>query len=442
MNREAAAASASAEEGSAAAPRQLRPAAALRSLAATESGERMTAQAMRYAAIGRAFVVAYCAAVFLVALGATVLTLQLAPVQRTADASQVVALGVLAALALVVTRLFDHRGRQTPAATSWDVHSVWLLGSALVLPFRVTLGLTLALLVHSLVIRRATPARAALYWGSSVLGVLAARAVAGWQEPDLTAVTVLGAALAMVAVQGGAVLALARMTHVPRSWRAVLGEPAGLLAEVTALSVGALLAVGLGVDVWFALLAVAPMLLIVGSFQLPILRRSAEQDAKTGLQSTVHWQHQAAERLLHAQQRRRPAAVVLIDVDRFKLVNDSVGHLAGDAVLLAVARAAEAQLRSGDVIGRFGGDEIVALLSDATADQATVVGDRMRTAVSDIAVSTRGVDGAPLTVDGLTVSVGVAASDNCGYELSELLLAADGALLQAKRTGRNRVCTA
>jgi len=111
-------------------------------------------------------------------------------------------------------------------------------------------------------------------------------------------------------------------------------------------------------------------------------------------------------------------------------------------VLAAVAQASAGQLRSGDVIGRFGGDEIVALLVSATTEQAGVVGDRMRSAVSDLQVMTRGVDGSALRVDGLTVSVGVAGTDENGFELPDLLLAADGALLQAKRTGRNRVCTA
>jgi len=400
-----------------------------------------SASTLRYASVGRGFVLAYCLTVFVLGLTAGAL----AAVQATATAIPTAHLVVVVALAvgsLALSAVSERRRGQLLSGPSWDVHSVWLLTAVLLLPIRVALLMSLLLLVQALWVRRVPTARAGLYWGAAVLAMLAARAVGGWVAPELTVLRVLGAAAALLVVQGAVVLALSRMVLITRSWATAVGEPAGLLAEASALALGALLSVAIAADASFAVLAVPVLLLIEGSSHVPLLRRSAQLDAKTGLQSTLHWQNQAAERLATARQHSRSAALVLLDVDRFKTVNDSVGHVAGDAVLAAVAQASAGQLRSGDVIGRFGGDEIVALLVSATTEQAGVVGDRMRSAVSDLQVMTRGVDGSALRVDGLTVSVGVAGTDENGFELPDLLLAADGALLQAKRTGRNRVCTA
>jgi len=398
--------------------------------------------ALRYAVVGRAFVRAYCLLVFAAGLAAGVLAALDDPPFGGVDPARLAVLSALALGSLVLSLVSERRRTQVVAGPTWDVHSTWLFAAALLLPVRVTLLLSLVLVVHALAVRRATPARAGLFWGGSVLGLIAARAVVGWDTPKLTALSVLAAAAALFLVQSGAVLLLSRMVAVSRSWSAAVGEPVGLLAEASCLSLGALLAIGIAADVWYAAIAVPALLLVEASSHVPTLRRSAEVDVKTGLQNSEHWHRQAAVRLEHARHRDGSASVVLLDVDRFKAVNDSVGHVAGDAVLAAVAQASTGQLRSGDVIGRFGGDEIVALLVSASADQARVVGERMRVAVSELQVVTRGVDGAPLRVDGLTVSVGVAGTDSGGYELADLLLAADGALLQAKRTGRNRVCTA
>lgn len=397
--------------------------------------------AQRYASIGRATVRGYCVLVLLAGLATAVVAGLRDPVGPPADPARVAVVLALAAGSLLLSLLSERRRRQLSPASTWDVHSTWLLASAVLVPVRIALLLSLVLLVHALAVRRASVPRAGLFWGGAVLGLLAARLVVGWDTPVLSALRVLGAAVALLVVQGGTVVVLNRMVQVPRSWRSAVGEPAGLLAEATCLGVGALLVVGVVLDPWHAVFAIPALVLVESSSHVPLLRRAAELDVKTGLHSTVHWQNQATDRLVQARNRSRAAAVVLLDVDRFKVVNDTVGHVAGDAVLAAVAQAAAGQLRGDDVIGRFGGDEIVALLLDANVEQAAVVGDRMRSAVAGLEVETRGVDGAPLRVDGLTVSVGVAATRTVGYVLDDLVLAADGALLRAKRTGRNRVCS-
>ena len=120
-------------------------------------------------------------------------------------------------------------------------------------------------------------------------------------------------------------------------------------------------------------------------------------------------------------------SVAMFDIDHFKRINDTYGHHTGDEVLKRVAAGAAAELRSGDTIGRFGGEEFVIVLPDATADAASKVAERVRHAI--------GTDsGTP----GVTVSIGVAEMAP-GETCDALLRRADDALYLAKNEGRNRM---
>jgi diguanylate cyclase (GGDEF)-like protein len=137
--------------------------------------------------------------------------------------------------------------------------------------------------------------------------------------------------------------------------------------------------------------------------------------------------------------------VLVLDLDHFKDVNDTYGHLAGDEVLAAVADALQAEVRDGDLVGRFGGEEFVILLAaragrtEADAlTSAQSVADRIRRRVASLAVGLETPDG-PLTVAGLSVSVGAAVRPDGPADLRTLVHAADTALYAAKRAGRNRV---
>ena len=157
------------------------------------------------------------------------------------------------------------------------------------------------------------------------------------------------------------------------------------------------------------------------------LREQADHDGKTGLLTFAAWERRAEHELAVGQ----AVAVLLADVDHFKRVNDSRGHLAGDAVLHAVAERLAASVRPVDVLGRFGGEEFCVLLPDADDAEAVRVAERLRAAVAAAELP----DGVRVTL-----SVGVHAVDRAHPEtLSELLGRADGALYRAKRTGRDRV---
>jgi diguanylate cyclase (GGDEF)-like protein len=143
---------------------------------------------------------------------------------------------------------------------------------------------------------------------------------------------------------------------------------------------------------------------------------------------------QDAEVLLQQQiMRDRPIAVLLIDLDDFKSINDRFGHAAGDKVLQIFAKTARGSLRQTDLIGRLGGEEFTIVLADASIDNAYLVADRLRKA---FAAAAGVVEGAAVHA---TASVGVAVIVDPSQDLTKLITLADQALYLAKARGRNRV---
>jgi two-component system cell cycle response regulator len=170
-------------------------------------------------------------------------------------------------------------------------------------------------------------------------------------------------------------------------------------------------------------------LLVIGRLAgvVAVQRRMAVTDELTGLRTRRFFQG-----ALHGP--ARPTAVVLLDVDHFKQVNDTYGHDGGDRVLREVARRIGGAVRLGDVVARYGGEEFAVLLPNATPEEALTVAGRMHAAVrgAPIAVS----DSELITV---TVSAGVACSPPDRSEPGALPLVADRFLYEAKNAGRDRV---
>lgn len=166
-------------------------------------------------------------------------------------------------------------------------------------------------------------------------------------------------------------------------------------------------------------------------------RRLATTDELTGLLARRELLELGEEQAARCRRQGWPMAALVIDLDRFKLVNDEHGHVAGDRVLRAVAAASAGQLRNFDLLGRYGGDELCALLPGVAGDLALSVAERLRSAVSGLSVWS---DGELIRV---TVSVGVAVADSTSRQaLLDLIAAADVALYRAKNNGRNRVAAA
>jgi diguanylate cyclase (GGDEF)-like protein len=181
--------------------------------------------------------------------------------------------------------------------------------------------------------------------------------------------------------------------------------------------------------------ALPVLVLLQRSLSHAQLLNDSRTDAKTGLLNARTWEREATAEVARAVRARTPLAVAVLDIDWFKLVNDTYGHLFGDEVLREIARCLPGVLREYDLAGRFGGEEFVLLLPHTRAVDAFRIADRVRDHISGLSLHTP--DGQAVRV---SVSVGVAALDaGSRRELSDLLAAADAALYRAKRDGRDQV---
>jgi diguanylate cyclase (GGDEF)-like protein len=162
-------------------------------------------------------------------------------------------------------------------------------------------------------------------------------------------------------------------------------------------------------------------------------RRQARHDPLTGLPNRRLFDELAASRLAEARRHGTSLAVLVIDLDGFKAVNDLHGHAVGDGVLIAAASRIAGLLRDSDVVARLGGDEFAVLLGDARLGDAEHVGGKL---VAALSVPYPGV------IPEVSCSVGIAMHPQDGHTVAQLCLHADEALYEAKRTGKRRVCIA
>jgi diguanylate cyclase (GGDEF)-like protein len=173
---------------------------------------------------------------------------------------------------------------------------------------------------------------------------------------------------------------------------------------------------------------------IMQAFENLLLYRQATVDPLTELCNRSFGLRRLEEILALGSRNRHRTGVLMIDVDHFKLVNDTHGHAAGDLVLRSLARAVARACRSTDVVSRHGGEELLVTLPSTGAEGAAVIAEAVRAAVEALRVV---FEGRPIPV---TISIGVASCGPGQLELDDLLRRADEALYQAKDAGRNRVC--
>jgi diguanylate cyclase (GGDEF)-like protein len=162
-------------------------------------------------------------------------------------------------------------------------------------------------------------------------------------------------------------------------------------------------------------------------------KTAAMVDPLTGIANRRSFLHEGGALTKRHAAHPRPTAVLLIDLDHFKSINDRFGHPIGDRVLQIFAVTAGANVRPSDLIGRLGGEEFAAVLFDADRDQALALAEGIRTAFAKAAAE---VDGVPVAA---TVSIGVVVNEDRPLDVAELLGQADLALYCAKERGRNRV---
>ena len=164
-----------------------------------------------------------------------------------------------------------------------------------------------------------------------------------------------------------------------------------------------------------------------------LLRKQATLDSLTGLSNRSHFEALAAHALVRNQRDGTPVTLLLCDVDHFKRVNDLLGHAVGDEVLVAVAHTLSSNLRDGDVLARWGGEEFLALMPAAGPDAAMATAERIRAAIEQTPVHVGAAGHVSLTLSfGVTLVKGP-------EDLQAATARADKALYQSKHAGRNRV---
>jgi diguanylate cyclase (GGDEF)-like protein len=209
-----------------------------------------------------------------------------------------------------------------------------------------------------------------------------------------------------------------------------------LVADFAEFDLGVLITIVVAVSPVLAIFAVPTVLLVRRFMMHGQLLAQSRIDTKTGLLNASTWEEEAATEIARAVRTGNPLALALVDIDHFKLVNDTYGHLVGDKALRAVTDGLRSQLRAYDLAGRFGGEEFAILLPHAREVDALHVAERLRVHIAGLSIPVRDDESGPYVT--LTISVGVAALDGAGRELTDMLAAADAALYHAKETGRNR----
>ena len=162
------------------------------------------------------------------------------------------------------------------------------------------------------------------------------------------------------------------------------------------------------------------------------VHRLAITDPLTGAYNRRYFLEQAAQECLRAQRYHHAVSLIMMDLDHFKQINDSLGHIAGDQVLRFVIAACQENLRAADLLARFGGEEFIILLPETPLEQALLIAERIRQSIVPAQVIT---SEGPVQV---RVSLGVASCDTPPWSIDDLIKRADQALYQAKALGRNR----
>ncbi|MDQ4084564.1 MAG: diguanylate cyclase [Actinomycetota bacterium] len=353
------------------------------------------------------------------------------------------ALVVLSVVNVEISRILD--GGLKNSHRPHKALSAWALAAALLLPVWWVLPVVVTCYAHA----RWRGLRVQLWkWVGSgayvALAAVAADAVAGavhgpgtgWVLQGPQALLVVGAAAGVfLAVEVALFHASAYLNDADDEvWlRRTLRSPRFYVTEASMLLVGALSA-----TVWVSNPWLLPLLLpAYGLAQQAALhdplQQQAQTDPKTGVYRYESWRGLALAERDRCTARQQPWSVVFADLDRFKPYNDTWGHLAGDAALAAVADLLSSQLRSRDLVARFGGEEFCVFLPDTTPADAAEVAERLRVGVEALLL--------PETEAHVTLSLGVASADPAHgeHDLAQAIHAADQALYRAKERGRNTV---
>jgi diguanylate cyclase (GGDEF)-like protein len=370
---------------------------------------------------------------------------------RALDLAKFLLLGCCAVISVASTPRIAY----SSAGVTRDFTTVWVLPIAIVLPpvyaaiVPIPMFLVMRLWVHRGVVHRTVFTAASIsltYVAASHVFRLFPPSFAGSHVGSGLHAFTWAVAVTACEILGGRIQHIFVATAVkltnPRAriWAAQFKREA-LHGLFVVLDLSVLITLAVGMSPALVLLALPTVLLVRRFMVHPVLVAQSRVDSKTGLLNVSTWEREAEVELSRAVRTRNPVALAILDIDHFKRVNDTYGHLVGDRVLRAVAHGIQGQSRDYDKAGRFGGEEFVLLLAQAAEDDACRIAERLRTHIGDLVVPIDDRPEAPCVR--VTVSIGVSAMEQDEpRELTDLLAAADSALYRAKEAGRNRVCIA
>ena len=364
---------------------------------------------------------------------------------------------ILAAGATVhiqLTQRQEERRRNRTKTVLIDLTAVWTFSAAMILPVPLILSVIAVIrLQHWFIARR--PAHNFIF--SSITHGLAGALAhltytglgphllgrPGWGDflREFGTIVVTGAIYEAIQIAYvGGVLLLG--SPAGRTVRNVLGSPADNMLEAITIGLGAVTAI--------LLAAVPPMVAVMAVVtvvfnrlaELDQLQNDVRTDPKTGILNMRGWS-EAAERALERTARSGDQlALLMVDLDHFKWINDTYGHPAGDDVLRTVAQTLDEVTRPSDLVGRFGGEEFLVLLPDIDEEATWDAAERIRIAIAKLHMVTTDKRGDPATIADRTTSIGVARHPRHGDTLERLLQSADAAVYLAKENGRDQVCFA
>ncbi|MGW5361862.1 diguanylate cyclase [Actinopolymorpha pittospori] len=375
----------------------------------------------------------------------------LATSPRVADLSTAVTLCACAVVCIEGARRVERR-RRRGGALHKDLQPVWMIAAAIVLP--PTTALLCVILLRTWWRVRASRCIPHRWTFSTAVVVIAAGIAhstydavagvlgdAGWAQHQVVTVATMLAGIAFLATDALLCAVAIRLLAPTSTLREMFGDSADLAVDAVTGGLGCLVAAASMVTPWAGVLGIPITLAGQRALLLAQLESEASTDGKTELSNFPHWRQEVEDLLDRARRRESRFAILLADIDHFKRINDTHGHLAGDHVLREVAARMRAVIRTEDVAGRFGGEEFVIGMPGIDVADAVGAAHRLRTAISGSLLPIRpaeaGTDGAEVVR--LTISVGVAVYPSDGTTLDQLLDHADRALYAAKAAGRNRV---
>ncbi len=205
--------------------------------------------------------------------------------------------------------------------------------------------------------------------------------------------------------------------------------------DLVLLMIGCVVGVLWLINPLLIVMGLTPLALIYRALMIPRLKEEAHLDGKTGLLNAHHFMSRLTEEFQRAQTSGQPFAVFMADLDLLRNINNTYGHLAGDAVLAGIGKIIRQTVRNADVAGRFGGEEFAVVLPNLDVIQAQLIAERLRRAVETALFE---VDTTEKPIQA-TISIGVAGYPQDGATIKQLIHEADIAVYQAKLQGRNRV---